>query len=930
MDDAGRVRWETLSSFELVLVDDVESVGQWESMAAEFKFLNFHGFTAMQTYIFWFALTLLGKVFGAGIICFAIYRSLFSNFFDFGDLVGSSGALFSVGLFVSLFLVSGLDSSVLFLAVGATIALCCSLPLQEFVFSGRFGFFVIGLTVASLPLDPITSFWRRGHFFTHLWKNTLFQYFCPVSKWCAQRYCLFEGNLGHFLRFSTRTTRKRFLWLGLVTSLGLCSAGFPVPDVFSGYFFVHDGGPSFTNSTFGSPPEDPDAGFKMFLMDEGDFFSRNLSPLREEPNGSLENLSDIDGTCAVTTRQKQQAESNFSIAQLGDIVGSRHYISTFRENLPAELHDFGSIHVTTAGASEDAQCVSTSFGAIRFSQDAGTHSVGFAKCKVEKLQTFATQFSTSSNTGVVSVTLPLSSDDSYTALGEEMVQPFTEPVPPASTDAALPHLVGDKGYNSVPEQATPYFGVAGFNMFLMDEGDLFSRSLSPLREEPNGSLKNLSDINGTCAVTTRQKQQAELNFSIAQLGENLQAELHDFGSFHVTTAAIGSAGFLNNPFLTASATEDAQCVSTSFGATRFSQDTGTHSAGFAKCKVEKLQTFVTQFSTSSITGVVSDTLPLSSDDSYTALGGEMVQPFTEPVPPASTDAALPHLVGDKGCNSVPEQATPFSAEVSGFVNPVASSISMSYFGDGSYAGEANAEVASQCALNVPIGRAGFLNKPFLTASATEVAQCVSTSGGAISFSQGTGTHSVGPVTCKVEKLQAFVTQLSTSSNTDVVRVTLPLSSDGYYTAPGGEMAQPFAEPVPPASTDAAMPHLVGDKGYNIVPEQATSFSAAVRGSVDPVATSISMSYFGDGSYAGDVNTEVASQCALNVYVGPAGFLNNPFLTASAYEDAQCVSTSVGATSFSQGTDTHSVGSVTSHRLRSCKHVVTQFSTSSNL
>jgi hypothetical protein len=265
-------------------------------------------------------------------------------------------------------------------------------------------------------------------------------------------------------------------------------------------------------------------------------------------------------------------------------------------------------------------------------------------------------------------------------------------------------------------------------MFLMDEGDFFSRSSLPLREEPTVSVKNLSDIDDTLhgAVTTRQKQQAELNFSIAQLGVivnsrhyistfrgNLPAEPHDFGSIHVTTAAIGRAYFLHNPFLTASAYEDAQCAPTFVGATR--SVTG---------KVEKLQAFVTQFSTSSLTGVVSVTLPLSSDGFYTALGGETAQPFAEPVPPAPTDAALPHLVGDKGCNSVPEQATPFSAEVSGFINPVTSSISTSYFGDGSYAGDANTEVASQCALNVPIGRAGFLNNPFLTASATEDAQCV--------------------------------------------------------------------------------------------------------------------------------------------------------------------------------------------------------------
>jgi hypothetical protein len=63
-------------------------------IAAEFKYLNLRGFMATQTRIFWFALKSFGKVFGAGIICFALHLSLFSSFFDFGNFVALSGAQF--------------------------------------------------------------------------------------------------------------------------------------------------------------------------------------------------------------------------------------------------------------------------------------------------------------------------------------------------------------------------------------------------------------------------------------------------------------------------------------------------------------------------------------------------------------------------------------------------------------------------------------------------------------------------------------------------------------------------------------------------------------------------------------------------------------------------------------------------------------------
>ena len=159
-------------------------------MAAEFKFLNSRGFTATQSHILWFALSVIGKVFGAIFICFALYLSLFPSLFDSGDLVVPNGAQFSVGLFASLFLVSGLASSTLFLAIGATFALCCHLTTQEFAFAGGIGFFGIGLAVAFLPFDFSTLFGRRAQVFPqvfpHSWQNTLIVYFGAVSKWGAQ------------------------------------------------------------------------------------------------------------------------------------------------------------------------------------------------------------------------------------------------------------------------------------------------------------------------------------------------------------------------------------------------------------------------------------------------------------------------------------------------------------------------------------------------------------------------------------------------------------------------------------------------------------------------------------------------------------------------------------------------------------------------
>jgi hypothetical protein len=72
-----------------------------------------------------------------------------------------------IGLFASLFLVSGSASLVLFLAFGATLVIYRFFPLQEFVFSEGIGFFAIGLAAASLSLDLVTFSWRRAQVFTH-------------------------------------------------------------------------------------------------------------------------------------------------------------------------------------------------------------------------------------------------------------------------------------------------------------------------------------------------------------------------------------------------------------------------------------------------------------------------------------------------------------------------------------------------------------------------------------------------------------------------------------------------------------------------------------------------------------------------------------------------------------------------------------------
>ena len=139
-----------------------------------------------------------------------------------------------------------------------------------------------------------------------------------------QRYCYSEGDFDYFQRFSTSTKRNCIAWLGLITSLGLCAAGFLAPDVFSGLLIVHDAGPLFALPTFGFPLEDSDDGCQFFLMDEGDFYSRSLSPIQDEPNVSVKHLGDLDGTLygAAATQQMQQADLKFSVAPLGDMFGS--------------------------------------------------------------------------------------------------------------------------------------------------------------------------------------------------------------------------------------------------------------------------------------------------------------------------------------------------------------------------------------------------------------------------------------------------------------------------------------------------------------------------------------------------------------------------------------------------------------------------------
>jgi hypothetical protein len=73
-------------------------------MAGSFKNLNLCGFTATQTFIFWFAFKSLGKVFGVVTICFAIHLSLFSRTFDFGDFVAlSQGAILVWAFCLTLF-----------------------------------------------------------------------------------------------------------------------------------------------------------------------------------------------------------------------------------------------------------------------------------------------------------------------------------------------------------------------------------------------------------------------------------------------------------------------------------------------------------------------------------------------------------------------------------------------------------------------------------------------------------------------------------------------------------------------------------------------------------------------------------------------------------------------------------------------------------
>ena len=172
-------------------------------------------------------------MFGAIFIYFALHLSLFPSFFDPGDLVVPNGAQFSVGLFASLFLVSGLASSTLFLEIGATFALCCHLTIQEFAFSGGIGFFVIGLAVASLPFDFSTLFGRRAQVFPHSWQNTLFEYSGAVSKCIAQVLGSFLlGNI-HMRLPATRNFNSR--WCRIPPSR--MAKGFSCVILFAGCLF---------------------------------------------------------------------------------------------------------------------------------------------------------------------------------------------------------------------------------------------------------------------------------------------------------------------------------------------------------------------------------------------------------------------------------------------------------------------------------------------------------------------------------------------------------------------------------------------------------------------------------------------------------------------------------------------------------------------
>ena len=80
------------------------------------------------------------------------------------------------------------------------------------------------------------------------------------------------------------TKRKGNFWLGLIAAIDLCAAGVLVPDVFSEYLTTHDVVSSVAHPALGFPPENPDAGCKFLLVDEGDFFSRSLSPTHVEPS----------------------------------------------------------------------------------------------------------------------------------------------------------------------------------------------------------------------------------------------------------------------------------------------------------------------------------------------------------------------------------------------------------------------------------------------------------------------------------------------------------------------------------------------------------------------------------------------------------------------------------------------------------------------
>ena len=51
---------------------------------------------------------------------------------------------------------------------------------------------------------------------------------------------------------------------------------------FSEHLTTHDVVSSVAHLAFGFPPENPDASCKFLLVDEGDFFSRSLSPTHDE------------------------------------------------------------------------------------------------------------------------------------------------------------------------------------------------------------------------------------------------------------------------------------------------------------------------------------------------------------------------------------------------------------------------------------------------------------------------------------------------------------------------------------------------------------------------------------------------------------------------------------------------------------------------